>query len=80
MTTFFEFIILALPSTVLVGAVLFFSRRHVHQQMEGLAKEAKINTWRRRMHFRSVPNLPDDIATAGVFNALELRSGHPNST
>ena len=47
MTTFFEFTAIAIPSIALVAAVLFFSRKHVHRQMEEIAKAAKTGAYDR---------------------------------
>jgi hypothetical protein len=61
MTTFLEFAIIAIPLTAAAGAVLFFARGHIHQQMDEIAEAAKSGLFKRPMRFRPLRTLPKNF-------------------
>lgn len=66
MKTFLEFAVVAIPLTAAVGAILFFCRKRIHQQMEDIAKAAKAGAFKRPVRFRPLPTLPADRHRAPI--------------
>jgi len=65
MTTFFEFVVIAVPLTAAVGALLFFGRKRIHRQMAEIAEAAESGAFKRPVRFRPVRTLPQNLQPFG---------------
>lgn len=63
MTTFLEFVAIAIPLSAAVGAMFFFGSRHIHRQMEEIAEAANSGAFKRPLRFRAVRTLPNNHRT-----------------